>query len=30
MNDDELVYCPMIYHKDKSKTGLNDLITYGT
>ena len=30
MNDDELVYYPMIFYKDKSKTSLKDLITYGT
>ena len=28
--NDELVYYPMIYYKDKSKTSLNDLITNGT
>ena len=28
--NDELVYHPMIYYKDKSQTSLNDLITYGT
>ena len=27
--NDELVYYPVIYHNDKSKTSLNDLITYG-